>query len=267
MRKVCFAILGLSVIMLSCSDEKKLSQLQSKIDSLENELDDCKNGEDRLIGEIRNYYNSKNYKEASATYTRLFNKHPGSQYINEAKDIFEKSNKEIKLIQEASEKKKIAEQERKKLSLTKLKKRYDDIDDITWYKQNYFTHYTNSNKTSLEMGHRKGSAPWLVLMMSYNGEDWIFFDNAYLSYDGNTKEIYFDDYRDKKSENDGGEVWEWIKVGVDENMINWLKDFASSPKAKMRLTGKYEKTRNLTSQERQGMLDIIAGYEYLKENK
>ena len=101
-------------------------------------------------------------------------------------------------------------------------------------------------------------------MMSYEGEDWIFFERAFLSYDGNTKEIVFDKYDDKESDNGGGSVWEWIDLSVTKDLELFLKEFAKSKKAKMRLTGKYTKTRTLTFNERQGILDVLNGYEALK---
>lgn len=251
----------------SCSNEKKEAELKSKIEDLEKQLDECKNGEEKLISTIKNMYDKKNYKVAASYYTELLNRFPASAYLSQAKEIFEKSNLEIKKEQENEAKIKAADNAKKRASLTNLKRKHDDVSGTTWYDQKYFTHYTNNNRTSLQLGYSKGSDPWLVLMMSYTGDDWIFFDNAYLSYDGNTKEIFYDKYSNKKTDNDGGEVWEWIKVPVEESEIEWLKSFAKSPNAKMRLSGKYQKTRNLSSQERQGILDVIAGYEYLKENK
>ena len=56
----------------------------------------------------------------------------------------------------------------------------------------------------------------LRLKMSYSGDDWIFFKNAYLSYNGNTREISFNEYQEKESDNSGGEVWEWIDVSIDD---------------------------------------------------
>ena len=80
--------------------------------------------------------------------------------------------------------------------MNKLKKKFDDVSGITWYKQPYFTHYSNTNLTSIYMGV-KGSSKWLILTMSYKGDDWIFFDDAILSYDGNSKTISFDKYNFK----------------------------------------------------------------------
>lgn len=251
----------------SCNNEKKESELQSKIEDLEKQLDECKNGEEKIISTIKNMYSKKNFKVAASHYSELLNRFPSSSYLSEGKEIFDKSNTEIKKEYEATAKTKAAEEAKKRASLTKLNKKYDDVSGTTWYKQKYFTHYSNTNKVSLDLGHKKGIEPWLNLTMSYTGEDWIFFDHAYLSYDGNTREIIYDKYRDKETDNGSGGVWEWITVSVNEAQIEWLKEFAKSPNAKMRLTGKYEKTRNLSNQERQGISDIIAGYEFLKENK
>lgn len=252
-------------LFYSCSDKEKEKELLSRIETLEQELDDCKNGEDKMIGLIRNAFEGKNYKLASKTYTELSNKYPSSSHIAEGREIFNKANEEIKKEQQAAIKKLEDENAAKRASLSKLKKKFDDISGIYWYNQKYFTHYTNSNRASIEMGKRKDQAPWLNLMLSYTGEDWIFFTEAYLSYDGNTRQIFFDKYDDKKSDNGSGGVWEWIHVKIEKEDLEWFKSFANSKTAKMRLSGKYQKTRELTSQERQGILDIIAGYEYLTE--
>ena len=101
-------------------------------------------------------------------------------------------------------------------------------------------------------------------MMSYQGDNWIFFEHAYLSYDGNTKQIIFDQYDDKETENGRGGVWEWIDLTVTKDEEMFLREFAKSKNAKMRLTGKYTKTRTLTHTERQGILDVLNGYDALE---
>ena len=116
------------------------------------------------------------------------------------------------------------------------------------------------------MGVVGETLPYLRLQMSYEGDDWIFFENAILSYDGNSKTIYFDEYTEKDSDNGyGGRVWEWIDVSVDYGLENFLREFAKSKNAKMRLSGKYTKTRTLSSNERKGILDVLNGYDDLKE--
>lgn len=251
----------------SCKNEKREHELEDRIAQLEKQLDECQNGELRLFERLKSNYDEGNYAEVLMIYKDLSFKFPGSPSQKDAKELFDKSNIEINKDREESAAKEKAEVEEKRKSLTKLKKSFDDVSGINWYYQKYFTHYTNSNRTSVYMGSSKGSDPWLILKMSYEGEDWIFFENAYLSYDGNTREFVFDRYKDKETENGGGSVWEWINVSLTDADIEWMKAFASSPNAKMRLSGKYTKTRNLSAQERQGILDILAGYEFLRTER
>lgn len=261
---LAFAVIALFVS--SCSNEKRENELLDKISSLEKELDECKNGEERLFGILRNAVTSADHTLVLQTAEQIKSRYPGTALLDEVNSSMEKATNAIEAIKTEEKKRLAAELAAKKASLNKLNKKFDDVSGITWYKQKYFTHYTNSNRTSIEMGHRKGSKPWLNLMMSYTGDDWIFFEEAYLSYDGNTKRIYFNRYDNKKSDNDHGEVWEWIVVQIDDSEVEWFRNFAKSPNAKMRLSGKYTKTRNLSSQERNGIIDVLAGYDLLKEN-
>jgi hypothetical protein len=45
----------------------------------------------------------------------------------------------------------------------------------------------------------------------------------------------------------------------------FLREFAKSKNAKMRLSGKYTKTRTLTYNEREGILDVLNGYDALDD--
>lgn len=153
--------------------------------------------------------------------------------------------------------------ERGKEALKKLKKSYDDVSNITWYQNKYFTHYNNTNRTSIYMGVQNNEV-WLRLKMSYEGENWIFFDKAYLFYDGNTYEIPFNEYRDKKTENEGGQVWEWIDVQVNEELANFLNNMVSGKSVKMRLSGKYTKTRNLSQNEIKAITDVLTVYNLIQ---
>ena len=153
--------------------------------------------------------------------------------------------------------------ERGKEALKKLKKSYDDVSNITWYQNKYFTHYNNTNRTSIYMGVQNNEV-WLRLKMSYEGENWIFFDKAYLSYDGNTYEVPFNEYRDKKTENEGGKVWEWIDVQVNEELANFLNNMVSGKSVKMRLSGKYTKTRNLSQNEIKAITDVLTAYNLIQ---
>ena len=154
----------------------------------------------------------------------------------------------------------------KALSKLNLEKTVDDVLGVTWYKQPYFKHYSWENDISIYLGDN-GTRHWLRLKMSYGGDDWIFFKKAYLSYDGNTKEVLFDKYEDKKTDmgyvdyRNTVTVWEWIDVPVTESVEKFLREFAKSTNAKMRLSGKYARTLTLTTVERKGILDVLDAYD------
>ena len=277
MKKLLLILLCLPLLFSSCSDKEKEAELEAKIIELSSQLDECENGAEKIMARIELANDFSDIKTIKSLFSELKQRHPESKEFIKAKVIYdkilleektikEKLQREIEL-KEKEEKKKIelAEKERLK-SLNKLKKKFDDISGITWYKQPYFTHYTNTNRTSIYMGE-KDSGQWLILRMSYTGDDWIFFDNAILSYDGNSKTISFDKYKDKDTDNSGGEVWEWIEVSVDRSLENFLREFAKSKNAKMRLSGKYTKTRTLTYNERKGIQDVLNGFDVLNEKQ
>lgn len=264
MKHITFLLIIL--LTLSCSNKDKEAAYEQKIASLEQQLDDCQNGADKLYARMKLSYEEESLSECNRIYQEMVKRHPESELFDEVKGLYnklkEKKEKEKKEKDLALEK----EKEEKLKALNKLKKTYDDIEDITWYKNPYYTHYNNINSTSIYFGSG-ASSTWLRLKMSYTGDSWIFFEEAYLSYDGNTKKIVFDKYKDKTTDNSGGGVWEWIDVSINEDIRVFLKDFVKSPNAKMRLTGKYTKTKTLTANERNGILAVLNGYEALKESK
>ena len=273
--------LFITVISLgSCVSKQTEKKLLERISDLEIKYDECQNGAVKLHAKMILNHEKENFENCQEIFNEMENKHPESVLFMEVKSMYEKSleNKRLEadrvkvLAEEIIDKarkrtedklKIIKAQRNKRLKvLKKLKKDKDDISGITWYKQPYFTHYTNTNFTSIYIGHTANSE-WLRLRMSYAGDNWIFFKKAYLSYDGKTKEITFNEYDDKDSDNNRN-VWEWIDIKVTKDVEEFLREFSKSKNAKMRLTGKYTETRNLTWNERQGIRDILDGYDALK---
>lgn len=262
MKKIILPLVILTTIF-GCVSKQRESELLDEIKKLELQLDDCINGAEKLHSRMKSSFDKQDYAECKIIYSEMEKRHPENELFLEVKTLYDKILKIEKV--KAEKERLIAEKEKqeKLKALRKLRKKHDDVSGITWYKQSYFTHYTNTNLTSIYMGD-DGTKIWLRLMMSYEGEDWIFFEHAYLSYDGNTMEIIFDEYDDKKSDNGGG-VWEWIDVNITSDVEAFLREFAKSKNAKMRLSGKYTRTRNLTWNERQGIIDVLNGYDALNQ--
>ena len=246
--------------------EKENVELRSNVDSLEAvvksmraDLDCYRNSPEKLCANVDELFKANKDKELKEIAAKLRAFHPESPELKKVDGyIYEIAQNRLK------------EQERIKAERMKavdvLNKKYDDINGITWYKSKAVNHNVWSNKASLYIG-KDNSQVWIRLLMSYYGSDWIFFENAYLSYDGNTIRIPFDKYRDKKSENSGGMVWEWIDVMVEPSTLAYLKKYVNADNPKMRLSGKYTETRTLSANEIKAMKEILLAYDVLKNEK
>ena len=278
MKRILFFV-SFVMLLFSCQNngnEKAMINLQKENlllrDSLKNvreELEGYKNSPDKLCANISVLFDNEDLDKLEEIKSKLAKYHPESKEFKDVESMCSKiMEKRIRKIEEDQKKQKqeIEEEQKKRMqAVSKLKKKYDDVSGTTWYYNPYFIHYTNSNLTSIYIGQKEGEV-WLRMVMSYYGDDWIFFKNAYLSYDGKTKDISFDEYRDKKTENDSS-VWEWIDVSVDRDILSFLKQMVNGKSVKMRLSGKYTKTRNLTTKEINGIKDVLLGYDVLLNEK
>lgn len=236
--------------------------LKAQVDSLTRELDAFKYSPEKLLADAQLAAKSEDKYKLTQILAQMNQYHPqaaeGAKVQKLLDEVIAKEQARAQAERLKAEKEK---QERLK-AVNRLKKKHDDVQGITWYYNPYFTHYDNRNLVSLYMGQRSSSV-WLRLKMSYTGDDWIFFENAYLSYDGITREFPFNKYKDKESDNSGGEVWEWIDLGVSSDDLAFLKNMVNGRSVKMQLRGKYTKTRTVSANEIKAIKEMILAYEVL----
>lgn len=269
MNKILLTLLF--ALLVSCGpSQKDFDKLSEKVESLESEnntlkaeLDNYKENPLKLLSIAKLAFIEKDREMVNKQYDKLLKFHPESEELNEVKAMIDEFKREEEENRIKLEKLRLEEEKKRMSAVSKLKKKYDDVSGVTWYENPYFTHYNNSNHTSLYIGEKEGQV-WLRLKMSYYGDSWIFFDYAYLSYDGKTHQIEFDKYRDKKTENDSS-TWEWIDVNVDDLTLKFLKDMINGKVLKMRLSGKYTNTRNLSPTEVKAMKDVLLAYDVLNK--
>lgn len=282
LRKIIFPVIG--ILLTACEDanhavtisdqQKRISSLQDSVVMLQDslavlrdnrvslleELNRYKTAPEKIASNIDQLYKDGNIAELNRISRLLQRYHPESNEAGKVAGLITKYEADQQAKAEA-------EREAKRGALKKLKVKYDNVQNITWYYNNRFTHYNNSNHTSIYMGqHGDKGDVWLRLKMSYEGDDWIFFEHAYLSYDGNTMEIPFEKYKERESDNGyGGRVWEWIDVNVDGSILSFLSEMVEGREVKMRLSGKYSHTRTLPSSEISAIKEVLLGYELLQD--
>ena len=267
-------IIPLAAFMVACGPSKEEynalqqenAQLSHTIDSLNRELDAYKYSPTKLLADAEEAAAKENKAKVNDILSQLKKYHPEAEECKKVQnlrdDIIAKENARI----EAERIKKEKEKQARLAVVKKMKKKVDDVDNITWYTNPYFTHYIDRTLTSIYIGE-SASNIWLRLKMSYGGDDWIFFDHAYLSYDGNTHEFTFSGYQDKKTDVDGGWVSEWIDINVGSGDLAFLRKMVDGKSIKMRLSGKYTKTKQLSTNEVRAIKEIIMAYDALKAEK
>lgn len=236
--------------------QDSICDLNDNLKVMNTELEGYKLSPEKLCAGIEELQSKNDTIKLSDILKKLKKYHPESDKIK----TVEKVISEIRI---AVQKKAEEEKKKRMAAVSKLKKRVDDVQGITWYYNPYFTHYDNVSGTSIYMG-KSSSAVWLRLKMSYAGENWIFFKSAYLSYDGNTKFIDFDEYKEKHSDNDGYGVWEWIDIPMNKELLSFLRKMADGKKVKMQLLGEYGDLRNLSYSEKQGIKAVLLAYDVLR---
>lgn len=247
---------------LKSSNEK----LQVEVKNLNDELESIKFGAENLLKEANNYYESKEYSKAVYSIETLLEKHPGSDEAKEAQALLSKVEEAQKKEQEAKalEEKKRIEAEKKRLAeaTSKMRKKYDEVQEITWYYDKSTPQYSNYNSFHLYIGV-KNNNPWLRFCIQYAGDDWLFIDRYELKIDDYNYEII----PEEVERDNNADVWEWYDTDVDSSDIAIIKAVISSKRTIIRCVGRqYHKDRTISEQEKKALQNVLDAYEALGGN-
>jgi hypothetical protein len=273
-RTVCWLLL-----LSSCGvPQRDYDSLKKENEQLKIELDEIKNGADRLLNEARHFIEGKEYRGAKNKLEKLIDKHPESPQATEAKDLVLTVNKLIASEERLREKERVerekAEKQRMALeekaekerltSLTKsLKTKYDDVKGISWYYDKRTPAYTNYNSFHLYMGKEKSGRPWLRFRIQYAADDWLFIESYIVKTDTRSHTIETT-YGEVETDHGSSEIWEWYDVPMSNELYYVVVDVIDSKAAKLRCNGRqYYKDRTITASEKQGLQNILDAYQAL----
>ncbi|MBK9928821.1 MAG: hypothetical protein IPP04_02940 [Saprospiraceae bacterium] len=156
---------------------------------------------------------------------------------------------------------------KKKLALIKMKTKYDDIENITWYSDKSTPQSNNINNLNVYFGLSGkstdiGGNPWLRFVIQYAGENWLFINNYSFKIDDNVYSLKPKFGEVKRDNNE--RVWEWYDTVVDKNIYNIIYNLIMSKNAKVRYDGKqYYNDRTITSKEKQAIKNVLEAFEVL----
>lgn len=240
-------------ILFSCAPKENLEE---KIAQLEQELDVCKNGTNQFMEEIMAAAESNDIAEVKRLYAEFTQESPAIEQIRKVdslhQDIVERQASEERAI--------TLEKRNRKAAIQNLRKSLED--GVITYRNSTFTHFDDRNLVSFFITENKAGTYRMKIKMSYTGNDWIYFKNAFLSFGSESIEIPFDRFKEKKS-GQAGSYWESFETSISERSLTFLRGFAKARDAKMKLVGKHTESRSLSPNERNAILDILKGYDAL----
>lgn len=273
MRKRTLQFLTVSILMtllISCGgvSQNEYDALKAENEKLRKEIEDLKFGPDKLLNQAKVYIDSKDFVKARAELQTLLDKHPASQQATVAKNLLTNVENGIKE-QKLAEEKAIAEKERKEKeqlanATKKMSKKYDDVNEITWYRDKSSPAYVNYNGFYAYIGQLNGSKPWLRLAIQYAADDWLFIESYIIKVDGKTFTISENSYGEIKTDNGSGGIWEWLDRQVGSSEYEIIKAVAHGKDVKIRFSGKdYHKDKTITEQQKTALINVLDAYEAL----
>ncbi|PWW81845.1 hypothetical protein CR164_08485 [Prosthecochloris marina] len=262
------------LFLFGCENNDGISRgeyekLKAENKELKAALEDCRQGPKKRFNQAKSLFEKKNYDQCKAELVMLIDKYPGTSEAVQAKELLDATEKALQKI--AAEKERVekekAEKEAQRLAnaTNKMRKKYDDIKGITWYRDKTSPRYLNTRTDfGAYIGKEKDGAPWLRLKIRYVADEWLFIEKYIIKADDHVYEITESRYGEIETDHGGGKIWEWLDRYVGPHEYSIIKAVADAKDAKIRFVGgQYDKDRVITTREKQALKNILNAYEAL----
>ncbi len=278
MEKTTIILIILSFMFFGCGvPQKEHDKLVKENNELKNELNDCKFGADKLLNKAKVFFENKEFDKSKNELLKLIEKHPSTKEASEGKIILATTETELTKIAKKQEKEKIARLKKEKAdeakrvkneknrianATRKMRKKYDDINETTWYHDKSSPRYNNYNGFFAYFGKGDVGSPWLRLSIQYAADDWLFIEKYIIKVDGITYTITENKYGEIETDNGNGGIWEWLDRSVGASEYEIIKAVANGKKVKIRFVGKqYRKDKTITNRQKLALRNVLDAYE------
>ena len=256
-------IILLFLFLSACGSDEAI-QLKEKISDLELELENCKNGPSSIFNKFNYAFIKKDYDSTKYYFNQLELTYPGSEYLVIGKSNYDSTlvyleDKRLKNLLEI----KVRNQE-KLNSLKNLQKIELDATGLMHFRNTNLDQFDKSSSVSIYIvQNRVKNQLGIRMIVSYYGSNRIFFNEAILNYDQLSLELPFQRFWDKKTKNNKYNVWEWIDISIDSEQIQFLREFVRSENATIMLSGKTIINRQISTLEKQGIIEVLNAFDQL----
>ena len=155
-------------------------------------------------------------------------------------------------------------------ALKNLKTTYDKVQKLTWYQHKNEPQYTDICCYIYPyIGRMDSGYTWLRVSLNYTDAQtdagWVFFNTVIFSVDGENTTKSFS--RSDITRDNDTEVWETADFEPNASEIQLLRNIAASDETIIRFQGnEYYEDHIVTKNEKDAIVDVLAAYEYLKNN-
>ncbi|WP_415376799.1 hypothetical protein [Patiriisocius sp. Uisw_017] len=259
----------LTTVLISCGiPQTEVDKLNAEIETLKKEIDECKNGADKLFAKANLHFEQKDFNASQNELNTLIQKFPASEEAAKGKELLTQLNIEIEKLSQQKQKEEIErkKKEEKRLSdATKnMRTKYDDINEITWYRDKTSPQYNNYNGFFGYFGKSNTGIPFLRLRIQYAADDWLFIESYIIKVDGITYTIEEEKYGEIETDNGSGGVWEWLDRAVSEDELQIMRAVANGKDVKIRFNGKqYRKDKTINSTQKAALRNVLDAFDAL----
>jgi len=159
-------------------------------------------------------------------------------------------------------------QQKRDQAFSRLRAKYDEFRDITWYRDYSSPTYINKDGFYVYFGYDSNGVTDLHLKMQYFADDWLFIDQASVNVDGETfalSETSFE--RDNNST-----IWEWQDITIIGDTSNELilgrdilEKIAYSNSSIVRYTGsQYYHDEYISATQKRAIRNVLEAYDLVK---
>jgi hypothetical protein len=151
---------------------------------------------------------------------------------------------------------------KKRIEIAKRKMRikYDDVQDITWYYYKSTPIRNNNKNIHIYFGKVKDKIPYLRLKITYSASKWLFIESYDIKTDDDTYNIQAS-FNEVERDNDYNGIWEWYDTTVDDKTIDIINSIISSKNSKIRYHGRqYIFDRIISNSEKNAMKNSLDAY-------
>ncbi|TPN81703.1 hypothetical protein [Aquimarina algicola] len=265
MKNTTLLYIGLLLLIINaCVPQSDFDKLKEENERLKKEIADCNLTPSQIIEQAYEYYDKLEYTKSKDRLVFLIDKYPDSKPARKGKSLLKKVEKEILQNEKALQKEKQKEDsnENYKEALSKMKKKYDVANEVTWYSDKTSTQYNDDNFIQAYIGKKEKRKPWLGLSINYfSKEDWLFIQKIEITTDDKTHVIEENTPGEFNAKEESGGKREWLDRIVKEKDFALLKAIASCKKGNIKFTGKNkEKSINISKGEIKAIQNILNAY-------